>query len=82
MSYIEQSPSPFLSLQQSGAAGEGEGRDAENEIRMKKKDCWKPRLTTEQWPVQNFTLPALGHETQIQAHTRLVYLPLCKERYN
>lgn len=29
----------FLSLQQSGAAGEGEGRDAENEIRRKMKEC-------------------------------------------
>lgn len=93
MSYIEQCPSPFLflSLQQSGAAGEGEGRDAENEIRMKKEDCWKPRLTTEQWPVQNSTLPP--HRTWntnpnatsyvcSQAHTHLVYLPPYKERYN
>ena len=54
MSHIEQSSSPclcsFLSLLQSGAAGEGEGRDAENEIRRKKEDCWKPRVTDERWP--------------------------------
>lgn len=39
----------FLSLQQSGAAGEGEGRDAENEIRRKEEHCWKPRRADEQW---------------------------------
>lgn len=33
--------SSSFSLQQSGAAGEGEGRPAENEIRRKEEDCWK-----------------------------------------
>lgn len=40
----------FHSLQQSGAAGEGEGKDAENEIRRKKEDWRKPRGAVEQWP--------------------------------
>lgn len=50
----------FLSLQQSGAAGEGEGRDAENEIRRKRKGCSKPRVTAERWPpryIQNLSNP-------------------------
>lgn len=50
--YTVQSPSPFLcrflSLQQSGAAGEGEGRDAENEIRRRREDCWKQTLAAEE----------------------------------